>query len=175
MAGCLDGLSSRAVQVAGRRQTADNERLRARGKPRLEGDQVASSRVPEPAFRFVCPPSALEGAPAGWAREMLRDGEIALLGELGLAAVNEVAHDLGQTSILLVRSEQDTAQQDATVIDYAGSLPIVWVASAFREDATRWAHDRGPMTLLVEADGPLSVDERKRIDRFVAILGRQSE
>jgi hypothetical protein len=31
------------------------------------------------------------------------------------------------------------------------------------------------MTLLVEADGPLSDDERRRIDRFVATLGRQSE
>ena len=31
------------------------------------------------------------------------------------------------------------------------------------------------MTLLVEVGGPLPVDERKRIERFVAILGRQSE
>ncbi|MGO9975049.1 MAG: hypothetical protein ACLP01_20050 [Solirubrobacteraceae bacterium] len=131
--------------------------------------------MPEPVFRVVCPPSALEGAPAGWAREMLRDGEIALLGDEELAAVNEVAHELGQTSILLVRSEADAEQQDATVIDYAGSLPIVWVARAFRDDVSRWARNRGPMTLLVETDGPLSVDERKRIARFVAILGRQSE
>jgi len=131
--------------------------------------------VPEPAFRFVCPPTALEGAPAGWAGEMLRDGEIALLGDRGHAAVNKVAHELGQTSILLVRSEDDAEQQDATVIDYAGSLPVVWVAHAFSEVVGRWAHDRGPMTLLVETDGALSVDERKRIDRFVAILGRQSE
>ncbi len=106
---------------------------------------------------------------------MLRDGEIALLGDEELAAVNEVAHELGQTSILLVRSEADAEQQDATVIDYAGSLPIVWVARAFRDDVSRWARNRGPMTLLVETDGPLSVDERKRIARFVAILGRQSE
>ena len=75
----------------------------------------------------------LEGAPAGWAREMLRDGEIALLGDQGLAAVDEVAHELGQTSILLVRSEADAAQQDATVIAYAESVPIVWVAGAFSE------------------------------------------
>ncbi len=132
-------------------------------------------RVPKPAFRFVCPPSALEGAPAGWAREMLRDGEIALLADEGLAAVNEVAHELGQTSILLVRSEADAEQQDATVIAHAGSVPSVWVAGAFRENVRVWARDRGPMTLLVETDGSLSVDERKRIDRFVAILGRQSE
>jgi hypothetical protein len=131
--------------------------------------------VPEPAFRFVCPPSALEGAPAGWAREMLRDGEIALLGDKGLAAVDDVAHELGQTSILLVRSEADSEHQDATVIDYAGSLPVVWVGRGFSDAVAGWARDRGPMTLLVEIDGALSVDERKRIDRFVAILGRQSE
>jgi hypothetical protein len=131
--------------------------------------------VPEPAFRFVCPPTTLDGTPAGWAREMLRDGEIALLGDKGLAAVNAVAHELGQTSILLVRSEADAAQQDATVIAYAGSVPIVWVADAFSESVRRWARERGPMTLLVETVGPLPVDERKRIDRFVAHLGRQSE
>lgn len=136
---------------------------------------VASEDVPEPAFRFVCPPSALQGAPAGWAREMLRDGEIALLGDKGLAAINEVAHELGQTSILLVRSEADAEQQDATVIAYARSVPIVWVAGAFSENVHGWSRDWGPMTLLVETDGPLPVDQRKRIDRFVAILGRQSE
>ncbi len=106
---------------------------------------------------------------------MLRDGEIALLGDEGLAAVNEVAHELGQTSILLVRSEDDATQHDATVIAYAGSAPAVWVAGGFSEHVRGWARDRGPMTLLVEADGPLPVNERRRIDRFVAILGRQSE
>ena len=106
---------------------------------------------------------------------MLRDGEIALLGDSGLAAVDQVAHELGQTSILLVRSEPDGEQQDATVIAHAGSVPIVWVARAFSENVRSWARDRGPMTLLVETDGPLPVDERKRIDRFLAILGRQSE
>jgi len=106
---------------------------------------------------------------------MLRDGEIALLGDTGLAAVSEVAHELGQMSILLVRGEADAEHQDATVIDYAGSLPVVWVARAFSDVAGRWARDRCPMTLLVETDGPLCVGERKRIERFVAILGRQSE
>ena len=143
---------------------------------RLGGGESSSVEdVPAPAFRFVCPPSALEGAPAGWAREMLRDGEIALLGDQGLAAVNEVAHELGQTSILLVRSEADAEQQDATVIAYAESVPIVWVAGAFSEKVRGWARDRGAMTLLLEVGGPLPVDERKRIERFVAILGRQSE
>jgi hypothetical protein len=31
------------------------------------------------------------------------------------------------------------------------------------------------MTLLVSASGPLSADELRRIERFVATLGRQSE
>ena len=33
----------------------------------------------------------------------------------------------------------------------------------------------GPMTLLVEVAGPLADDERRRIERFVALLGRQAE
>lgn len=128
-----------------------------------------------PSFRFVCVPSALEGAPAGWAREMLRDGEIALLGDEGLEPVNEVAHELGLTTIAVLRSEETTERQDDTVIAYADGLPLVWVAGAFSDPASRWAQERGAMTLLVETYGPLSVEERKRIDRFVAILSRQSE
>ena len=31
------------------------------------------------------------------------------------------------------------------------------------------------MTLLVEAARPLSEDDRHRVDRFVALLGRQAE
>jgi hypothetical protein len=129
----------------------------------------------EPAFRFVSAPSALIGAPAGWAAEMLRDGEVALLGAEGLDGINRVAHDLRQPSISVIRSEADPDLQDRTVIDYAGGLPCIWVAAAFREPAARWARDRGPMTLLVESAQPLSDAERRRIDRFVASLGRQSE
>jgi hypothetical protein len=54
-------------------------------------------------------------------------------------------------------------------------MALVWVAGAFGEAALTWAHDRGPMTLLVETDRPLSDDERKRVERFVVILGRQAE
>lgn len=129
-----------------------------------------------PAFRFACPPAALSGAPAGWAAEMLRDGEIALLADAGsFAAVNLVAHGLGLITIPVVRGEETPERQRDTVIAYAGSLPAVWVAAEFDETATSWARDRGPMTLLVDADGALSDEERRRIDRFVAILGRQSE
>jgi hypothetical protein len=128
------------------------------------------------AFRFVCVPSALEGAPGGWARDMLGEGEIALLADSGdLDAVNGVAHALDLPSIALVRGEEDAARQEETVIAHAGSLPLVWVATGFSESARTWAHERGPMTLLVAAEGPLTDDERHRIERFVATLGRQSE
>ncbi len=130
---------------------------------------------PDPRFRFVCAPSALTGAPAGWARDILREGEVALLGDEGLDAVNTVAHELEQTVISILRSESTRELEDATVIAYAGSRPLVWVAAEFSERARGWAHDRGPMTLLTDSTGPLDDDQRRRIDRFVAILGRQSE
>lgn len=130
----------------------------------------------DPSFRFVCVPGALAGAPGDWARDMLRDGEIALLADPGgLEAVNAVAHSLGLISIAVVRGEDSAAAQEETVMAYADGLPLVWVAAAFGGKATAWARDRGPMTLLVAADAPLSADERRRIDRFVATLGRQSE
>jgi hypothetical protein len=124
----------------------------------------------------VCVPAALAGAPGGWASEMLREGEIALLpAEGGLAAVDDVARALDAVSVAVVRGESDAERQERTVIKYAEALPLVWVGPSFSEAATRWAHDRGPMTLLVQTDHPLSDDERRRIDRFVATLGRQSE
>ena len=130
----------------------------------------------EPSFRFVCVPDALAGAPSGWAREMLRDGEIALLaGDGGLEAVNAVAHDLDLTSVPLVRGEESAQRQEQTVMAYAENLPLVWVSAGFGEGASAWARDRGPMTLLVAAGGPLAEEERRRIERFVATLGRQSE
>jgi hypothetical protein len=124
----------------------------------------------------VCVPGALAGAPGGWASEMLREGEIALLpGDGGLAAIDAVARALDAVSVAVVRGEPDAEHQERTVIQYAGALPLVWVGAGFSDAATRWAHDRGPMTLLVPTDGALSDDERRRIDRFVATLGRQSE
>ena len=129
----------------------------------------------EPRFRVVCPPSALSGTPAGWAREMLREGEVALLGAEGLPAIDAVAHALAQPSIRVVRSEDTGAARDQTVIEFAGSLPLIWIAPAFGDRASQWARDRGPMTLLSTCEGTLSDEEQRRIDRFVAILGRQSE
>ena len=132
--------------------------------------------VSEPVFQFVCVPSALVGPPAEWAIEMLGDGEIALLADGGgFAAINEVAHTLGLVSVPLVRSEETVERQQETVMAYGGRLPLVWVGEDFGDKVAAWARARGPMTLLVEATGPLSEDERRRIDRFIASLGRQSE
>ena len=129
-----------------------------------------------PSFRFVCGPAALAGGRAGWAREMLADGEIALLaGDGGLDAVNAVAHDLDLISVPLIRGERTRSEQERTVIAHAASLPLVWVAPSFEEETASWARDRGPMTLLIATAGQLTEDEERRIDRFVATLGRQSE
>ncbi len=130
----------------------------------------------DPIFRLACVPAALDGAPEGWASALLAEGELALLaGGGGLAAVDAVAHALDLISVPLLRSEPDAATQERTVQAYAGGFPLVWVAAAFSDDARRWARERGPMTLLVAAAGPLPEDERKRIERFVATLGRQAE
>jgi hypothetical protein len=132
--------------------------------------------MPEPSFRFVCVAPALGGSPGSWAREMLRDGEIALLPDAGgLESVNAVAHELGLIGIVLIRGEESPERQAATVMEHAGTLPLVWVADTFSEHVESWARNRGPMTLLVHGDGPLAEGERRRIDRFVAALGRQSE
>ena len=128
-----------------------------------------------PAFRFVSAPSALTGGPAGWASEMLREGEVALLAGTVMTEVYGVAHDLSRPAIQVIRGESEPEAQDATVIVYSDNLPFIWVAPSFSESTQRWAKERGPMTLLVEAAQPLSAEQRRTIDRFVAILGRQSE
>lgn len=106
---------------------------------------------------------------------MLEEGEVALLAAEGVDAVDRVAHELDQSAILLVRTEPSRDLQDQTVMAYADALPLVWVGAEFSDAARSWARDRGPMTLLSEASGPLGDEERRRIDRFLASLGRQSE
>jgi hypothetical protein len=107
---------------------------------------------------------------------MLADGEIALLrNDDGLDAIDATAHELGLVSVPVIRGEQTRAAQERIVIAYAASLPLVWVAAGFEDETTSWARDRGPMTLLIATAEPLTDDERRRIDRFVATLGRQSE
>jgi hypothetical protein len=143
--------------------------------PRAYSTPGSVLRMTTPGFRLVCTPSALTGAPAGWAREMLRDGEIALLAAEGLGAVNDVAHNLGLFSLPVVRSETSAELQDQTVMAYGDALPLIWIAPGFSDDTLEWARTRGQMTLLVESEGTLASEDRRRIDRFVAILGRQSE
>jgi hypothetical protein len=129
-----------------------------------------------PLFRLVCTPGILDGAPDGWVGSMLEEGELALLVDGGgLDAVSAVAHELDLVTVQLLRAEESAEQQERTVMRYAGSMALVWVASTFGDTAAKWAHDRGPMTLLVETGAPLSDDERRRVERFVVILGRQAE
>jgi hypothetical protein len=130
-----------------------------------------------PIFRLVCVAGALDGAPKGWAAEMLRDGEVALLvdDDGGLEAISAVAHALDLVAVRVVRREETADRQEQTVIAHAGSLPLVWLARSFSDDARTWARERGPMTLLVEVDGTVPDADRRRIDRFVSLLGRQAE
>lgn len=127
-------------------------------------------------FRLVCTAGALDGAPEGWVSTMLQEGELALLvDDGGLDAITALAHALDLVTVPLLRTEDSSERQDSTVMSYAASQPLIWIASEFGEAARRWAQKRGPMTLLVDAGGPLSGDERRRIERFVVILGRQAE
>src|SRR5204863_8463420 len=107
---------------------------------------------------------------------MLEQGELALLVDTGgLEAISDVAHRLDLVTVPVLRNEETAERQERTVMTYAGSKALVWVAAGFGEAAVTWAHDRGPMTLLVETAEPLTDDERKRVERFVVILGRQAE
>jgi hypothetical protein len=127
-------------------------------------------------FRMVCTPSALAGAPKGWAAENLRDGEVALLVDGGgLEAINAAAYALDLVTVSIVRSEETAAAQAETVISFAGSLPLVWVGTDFSDAVRTWARERLPMTLLVQAGDSLPDEERGRIARFLALLARQTE
>ena len=129
-----------------------------------------------PVFRMVCSPVTLAGAPKGWAADTLRDGEVALLvDDGGLEAINAAAHALDLVTVSIVRSEDSATVQGQTVIAFAGSLPLVWVGAEFSESVRVWARERRPMTLLVEVDGALPDQERVRVERFLALLGRQTE
>ena len=149
------------------------------GAPRRTAVPPRAGNFPdvlEKRFHFVCAASALVGVPAEWVTEMLADGEIALLADGGgFDAINEVAQTLGLISVPLVRHEETEERQHETVMAYADRLPLVWVDEGFGETVAAWARNRGPMTLLVQATGALAEDERRRIERFVASLGRQAE
>jgi hypothetical protein len=126
-------------------------------------------------FRLVCPPAVLTGSPDGWAAEMLQGGEVAVLvDEGGLSTIDAVARTLDATTVSVLRTEDSPAAQERTVMQHAGDLALIWVAPSFGDEARAWAQDRGPMTLLVELDGALSEQERRRIERFVSILSGQA-
>ena len=132
--------------------------------------------VADPLFRLACAPAALAAAPDGWVATMLEEGEVALLADDGgIDAITALAHDLDMVTVPLLRAERTSDQQEATVMAYAAAKPLVWIAAAFGEAAQGWARRRGPMTLLVESGGPLTDDERRRVERFAVILGRQAE
>jgi hypothetical protein len=125
---------------------------------------------------MVCTPAALTAAPPGWAAQTLRDGELALLVDGGgLDAVNAAAHALDLVTVSIVRREESAAEQAQTVMTFAAAFPLVWVASGLTESERTWARERRPMTLLVDAGGALTDAERGRIERFVALLARQTE
>ena len=138
--------------------------------------RIAWGGMDAPLFRMACPPSAFAGAPADWPAQLLQEGVIALLtDDGGLPAIDAVAHALGLLTVSVLRREATAEAQEATVMGFGGSMPLLWVAASFGPAAREWAVRRGPMTLLVEAEGALPEDERRRIDRFVALLGRQAE
>jgi hypothetical protein len=129
-----------------------------------------------PVFRMVCSPAAFAGAPKGWAAETLREGEVALLvDDGGLPAINAAAHALDLVTVSIVRCEDNATLQAQTVMAFAGSFPLVWVGAEFSDSVRAWARDRRAMTLLVDFDGLLPDEDRTRIGRFVALLGRQTE
>lgn len=129
-----------------------------------------------PIFRMVCTASTLASPQANWASEELHDGELALLvDDGGLEAINAAAHALDLITVRVVRSETSPALQAQTVIAFSGSFPLIWVGAEFDDSVRTWARERRPMTLLVDADGPLPEEERGRIERFIALLARQTE
>ena len=130
----------------------------------------------DPLFRLACAPGVLAAAPDGWVATMLEEGEAALLvDDGGLDAITALAHELDMVTVRVLRAERSREEQEATVMAYAAAKPLIWIAAEFGEPSQDWAHKRGPMTLLVESAGPLSDDERKRVERFAVILGRQAE
>ena len=82
-------------------------------------------------------------------------------GEMGTDLVTQGSLMQGVEVVAISTRRPHTAREALTI--------------AFGDDARAWARDRAPMTLLVEHDGALPEDERRRIERFVAILGRQAE
>lgn len=168
--------SSAMPRASSRRSTADPTGP-VWPQPLCDGRTVGNLlRVSTPNFRLVCGPAALDGAPEGWATDLLVEGHASLLiDDGGVDAISAAAHALDAEAVTVLRHEATQELQEATVRKHAHGLPVIWISKGFSDDARRWAKDRGQMTLLVESEGALSEDERGTIGRFVAMLGRQTD
>ena len=98
----------------------------------------------------------LDGAPEGWVARCSSEGELALLADGGgLDAISELAHRLDLVTVPLLRGEQTPEQQAATVMRLRGLQAARLGRAGVRRGHRRsWAHERGPMTLLVETGEP---------------------
>lgn len=104
---------------------------------------------------------------------MLRDGEIALLPDAGgLAAISDVAHQLRLLSVPVIRTEPDEERQHETVMATQADCRSCGSAGVSAPRSPPGRATGGQMTLLVHTARALEEDERRRIDRFVATLGR---
>lgn len=129
-----------------------------------------------PIFRLVTRAAALDGAPDGWATDVLTDGHVTFLADDGgIDAISAASHTLGAEAVMVLRHESSRGLQEQTVRRHAHGLPLVWIDATFSDEARQWAKDRGQMTLLVENEGALDDAERGKIARFIAILGRDAE
>ena len=127
-------------------------------------------------YQLVATSTAIAQTPDGWVAETLRDGAVTLvIDDGGLDAINAAAQALDQVAVSVLRRESDPDAQEEAVIAFAGAMPLVWVAARFSPRVTTWAHERGPMTLLVPASGALPASELARIARFVTLLSRQTD
>ncbi|MDQ6730755.1 MAG: hypothetical protein M3022_10730 [Actinomycetota bacterium] len=127
-------------------------------------------------YRLVATSTAIAQTPDGWVAETLRDGAATLvIDDGGLDAIDAAARALDQVAVMVLRRESGPEAQEEAVIAFAGAMPLVWVGAQFSERARRWAHARGPMTLLVPASGALPAAELTRIARFVTLLSRQTD
>jgi hypothetical protein len=130
----------------------------------------------DPVYQLVATSTAVAQTPDGWVAETLRDGAVTLvIDDGGLDAINAAARALDQVAVSVLRRESGPEAQEEAVIAFAGAMPLVWVGAQFSERATTWAHERGPMTLLVPASGALPDGELARIARFVTLLSRQTD
>ena len=127
-------------------------------------------------YQLVATSTAIAQTPDGWVAETLRDGAVTLvIDDGGLEAINAAARALDQVAVSVLRRESGPEAQEEAVIAFAGAMPLIWVAAQFSERVTSWAHERGPMTLLVPASGALPTGELTRIARFVTLLSRQTD